>query len=136
MRFGAIFAGLLSAAALMGLAGTASAQSAATRSHAPAVSLAEAQAAQAQQRADPPAPRRGLRWYDTGRWGLNFNLNQPVGRETQWGDVEAGAYYSVTPRLSVGAAASVARPEQDPARAPESDSRSQPRIRLESIFKF
>jgi hypothetical protein len=133
MRFGAIFAGLLSAAALTGLAGTASAQSAAPRSHAPAVSLSDAQAA---QRAAPPAPRRGLRWYDTGRWGLNFNMNQPVGRETQWGDVEAGAYYSVTPRLSVGAAASVARPEQDPARAPESDSRSQPRIRLESIFKF
>jgi len=136
MRFGAIFAGLLSAAALMGLAGTASAQAAGSRSHAPAVSLAEAQAAQAPQRANAPAPRRGLRWYDTGRWGLNFNLNQPVGRETQWGDVEAGAYYSVTPRLSVGAAAGLARPEQDPARAPESDSRSQPRIRLESIFKF
>jgi hypothetical protein len=136
MRFGAIFAGLLSAAALMGLADTAAAQSAASRSHAPAVSLAEAQAAQAAQRGNPPAARRGLRWYDTGRWGLNFNMNQPVGRETQWGDVEAGAYYSVTPRLSVGAAASVARPEQDPARAPESDSRSQPRIRLESIFKF
>ena len=134
MRFGAIFAGLLSAAALMGLSSTASAQAAGSRARAPAVSLAEAQAAQ--QRTAPPAPRRGLRWYDTGRWGLNFNMNQPVGRETQWGDVEAGAYYSVTPRLSVGAAAGLARPEQDPARAPESDSRSQPRIRLESIFKF
>jgi len=133
MRFGAIFAGLLSAAALMGLADTAAAQSAASRSRVPAVSLAEAQAA---QRDAQTAQRRGLRWYDTGRWGLNFNMNQPVGRDTQWGDVEAGAYYSVTPRLSVGAAASVARPEQDPARAPESDSHSQPRIRLESIFKF
>ncbi len=132
MRFGVLFAGLFGAAALMGIAGTASAQSA-PRSHAPAVSLSDAQSA---QRAAPPAPRRGLRWYDTGRWGLNFNMNQPVGRETQWGDVEAGAYYSVTPRLSVGAVGSVARPEQDPARAPESDSRSQPRIRLESIFKF
>ncbi|NBW07688.1 MAG: hypothetical protein EBR82_06645 [Caulobacteraceae bacterium] len=136
MRFGVLFAGLFSAAALAGMAGTASAQSA-PRSHAPAVSLSDAQNAQnAGQRATPPAPRRGLRWYDTGRWGLNFNLNQPVGRETQWGDVEAGAYYSLTPRLSVGAVGSVARPEQDPARAPESDSRSQPRIRLESIFKF
>ncbi len=136
MRFGAIFAGLLSAALLMGAAGTSSAQSAGSRSRAPAVSLAEAQAAQAAQRGTPPAARRGLRWYDTGRWGLNFNLNQPVGRETQWGDVEAGAYYSVTPRLSVGAAAGLARPEQDPARAPAEDNRNQPRIRLESIFKF
>jgi len=80
--------------------------------------------------------RRGLRWNDNGRWGLNFNLNQPVGRETEWGDVEAGAYYRLNPRLSVGAAAGLGRPEQDPARAPETDRRSQPRIRLESIFKF
>ena len=136
MRFGVLFAGLFSAVVLTGLAGTASAQSA-SRPHAPTVSLTDAQNAQtAGQRAAPPAPRRGLRWYDTGRWGLNFNLNQPVGRETQWGDVEAGAYYSLTSRLSVGAVGSVGRPEQDPARAPESDSRSQPRIRLASIFKF
>lgn len=136
MRFGAIFAGLLSAATLMGVADTAAAQSAGARSRAPAVSLAEAQAAQAAQRGNPPPARRGLRWYDTGRWGLNFSTNPPVGRDTQWGDVEAGAYYSVTPRLSVGAAAGLARPEQDPARAPADDSRTQPRIRLESIFKF
>lgn len=73
---------------------------------------------------------------DSGRWGLDFNMNQPVGRETQLGDVQAGAYYSVSPRLRVGASAGLAVPEQDPARAPETDRRSQPRIRLESIFKF
>lgn len=73
---------------------------------------------------------------DSGRWGLDFNMNQPVGRETQLGDVQAGAYYSVSPRLRVGASAGLAAPEQDPARAPETDRRSQPRIRLESIFKF
>lgn len=130
MRFGAIIAGLVGALALVGLAGEASAQA---RSRAPAVTLSEASAAQS----NAPAPqRRGLRWNENGRWGLNFNLNQPVGRQTEWGDVEAGAYYSLSPRLSVGAAAGLGRPQQDPARAPETDRRSQPRIRLESIFKF
>ena len=129
MRAGAIIAGLLGAVALVTVAGQASAQS---RSRAPAVSLAEATAA---QRATP-TPRRGLRWNDNGRWGLNFNLNQPTGREAQWGDVEAGAFYSVTPRLSVGAAAGLGKADQDPARAPETDRRSQPRVRLESIFRF
>jgi len=129
MRFGAIFAGLLGAVALFGLAGEASAQA---RSRVPAVSLSEATAAQR----SAPAPRRGLRWNENGRWGLNFNMNEPVGREARWGDVEAGAYYSVTPRLSVGAAAGLGRPEQDPARAAETDRRAQPRIRLESLFKF
>ena len=130
MRFGAIFAGLLGAVALVGIADDASAQA---RSRVPAVSLADASTA---QRAAPAPQRRGLRWNENGRWGLNFNLNQPVGRETRWGDVEAGAYYSVTPRLSVGAAAGLGPAEEDPARAPETDRRSQPRIRLESLFKF
>lgn len=132
MRFGATIAGLLGALALVTVAGEASAQS---RSRAPAVSLSEASAAQ-RTGANPPAQRRGLRWNDNGRWGLNFNMNQPTGRETQWGDVEAGAFYSVTPRLSVGAAAGLGKAEPDPARAPDTDRRSQPRIRLESIFRF
>ncbi len=80
--------------------------------------------------------RRGLRWTDSGRWGLNFNLNQPVGREYDLGDVEAGAYYRLSPRLRVGAAAQLATPERDPARAQETVRGSQPRVRLETIFKF
>ena len=129
MRFGAIFAGLLGAVALFGLAGEASAQA---RSRVPAVSLSEATAAQR----SAPAPRRGLRWNENGRWGLDFNLSQPVGRDAEWGDVEAGAYYRLSPRLRVGAAAGLAPPEQDPARAAETDRRAQPRVRLETLFRF
>jgi hypothetical protein len=132
MRLRATIAGGLGALALVTVAGEASAQA---RSRAPAVSLSEAAAAQ-RSGSTAPAQRRGLRWNDNGRWGLNFNMNQPTGRETQWGDVEAGASYSVTPRLSLGAAAALGKAEQDPARAAETDRRAQPRIRLESIFRF
>lgn len=104
-----------------------------SQNRAPSVSLSEAQAA---QRNAPTQQRRGLRLNDSGRWGLDFNLNQPVGRETEWGDVEAGAYYRLNDRLRVGAAAAVASPEADPARAPETNGRAQPRVRLETIFKF
>ena len=95
-------------------------------------------AAQSSNAPATPAQRRGLRWNENGRWGLNFNMNQPVGREADWGDVEAGAYYRLSPRLRVGAAANLASPEVDPARAPESaaDRRAAPRVRLETIFKF
>ncbi|MBU1347202.1 MAG: hypothetical protein KKA16_09655 [Alphaproteobacteria bacterium] len=130
MRLRAIIASSVGLVALLGVAGEASAQA---RSRATTVTLSEATTA---QRAAPPAPRRGLRWSQSGRWGLDFNLNQPVGREAEWGDVEAGAYYRLSPRLRVGAAAGLATPEQDPARAPESDRRAQPRVRLESIFRF
>jgi hypothetical protein len=130
MRFVAIIAATVGALAIAGTAHDASAQ---TR-RAPGVSLTEA--AQTPHSTATPQ-RRGLRWNDSGRWGLNFNLNQPVGRETDWGDVEAGAYYRLSPRLRVGAAANLASPEVDPARVPESgDRRAAPRVRLETIFKF
>lgn len=130
MRLHAIIAASLGIVALAGVASEVSAQS---RSRAPAVTLAEASAA---QRSAPAQPRRGLRWNENGRWGLDFNLNQPVGREAEWGDVEAGAYYRLSPRLRVGAAAGLAAPEQDPARAAETDRRAQPRVRLETLFRF
>lgn len=132
MRFVAIIAATVGVLAIAGAADDASAQ---PRGRAPSVSLTEA----AQPNLSTPSPqRRGLRWNESGRWGLNFNLNQPVGRETDWGDVEAGAYYRLSPRLRVGAAANLASPEIDPARAPESaaDRRAAPRVRLETIFKF
>lgn len=130
MRLSVVIAGVVGLATFVGVSNDASAQS---RSRAPAVTLAEASTAA--QRTSP-APRRSLRWNENGRWGLDFNLSQPVGRDAQWGDVEAGAYYRLSPRLRVGAAAGLAAPEQDPARAAETDRRAQPRVRLESIFRF
>jgi hypothetical protein len=130
MRVAALIGAAVAFAAVAATADAASAQ-AAQRSRAPAVSLSEATAAQRAQ-----TPRRSLRWREGGRWSLDLNLNQPVGRETELGDVEAGAYYSLSPRLRVGAAAGLARPETDPARAVESDRRAQSRVRLESIFRF
>ena len=126
MRFGGFLAVGMATTA-MAASTSALAQSTST------VSLSEAQAA---QRNAPAPQRRGLRLNDRGRWGLDFNLNQPVGRETDWGDVEAGAYYRLNDRLRVGAAAAVSTPEADPARAPETNGRAQPRVRLETIFKF
>ncbi|NBB64144.1 hypothetical protein GVN18_33295 [Pseudomonas sp. ODNR1LW] len=131
MRLGDLSAVTVAAVALA-VAAPAFAQSAAP-SRASSVSLSEAQAA---QRNAPAQQRRGLRLNNNGRWGLDFSLNQPVGRETDWGDVEAGAYYRLNDRLRVGAAAAVASPEADPARAPETTGRTQPRVRLETIFKF
>jgi hypothetical protein len=133
MRAGAVMAGLVSGLLLLTAADVANAQSASQqRSRAPAVSLTEAQRAAA---VNPSGPSR-LRFSENGRWGLDLNLNQPVGRERGLGDVEAGAYYRINPRLRVGAAAGLAEPEADPARAPETDRRAAPRFRLESIFRF
>ncbi|MBB4081499.1 NtrZ family periplasmic regulatory protein [Brevundimonas lenta] len=130
MRKGAVIAGLAAGLMTLAVADAAAAQAASTRSRAPAVSLTEAQNARAQ------TGQSRLRFTERGRWGLDLNLSQPVGRESNLGDVEAGAYYSVNPRLRVGASAGLAEPERDPARAPQTDQRAAPRFRLESIFRF
>lgn len=134
-KTGAQIAGLAGAVALLATADVASAQAtgAQARTRAPALSLSEAQAARVAA-AQPGSSR--LRFTERGRWGLDFNLSQPVGRESNLGDVEAGAYYRVNPRLRVGAAAGLAETESDPARAPQTDRRAAPRFRLESIFRF
>lgn len=131
--------GLILATAALGVAAVASTPTQAqtlgqaARARAPAVSLSEAAASRDVSAA---GGRRALRWNESGRWGLNFNLNEPVGREADWGDVEAGAYYRLSPSLRVGAAAGLAEPEPDPARAAQTEGRAQPRVRLETIFKF
>jgi hypothetical protein len=130
MRKSAVIAGLVAGLALVAAADAAAAQTA-SRGRAPAVSLSEANAA----RAAAPAGQSRLRFTERGRWGLDLNLNQPVGREDGLGDVEAGAYYRVNPRLRVGAAAGLAETERDPARAPQTE-RPTARFRLESIFRF
>jgi len=132
---GALIAGVAASLVLLVAADAASAQAAGApnRSRSPAVSLTEAQSARAAA-AQPGSSR--LRFTERGRWGLDLNLNQPVGRESNLGDVEAGAYYRINPRLRVGAAAGLAEAESDPARAPQTDRRVAPRFRLESIFRF
>ena len=126
----AVIAGLAAGLTLLAVADVASALTA--RARTPAVSLTEAQAA----RAATGTGQSRLRFTERGRWGLDLNLSEPVGRESNLGDVEAGAYYRVNPRLRVGATAGLAEPEADPARAPQTERRAAPRFRLESIFRF
>ena len=87
-------------------------------------------------------PRRALSWL-RGRIGLDVDTAAPpppvnVVRPDDarsLNQVEAGAYYRVSPRLRVGVTAPVAQDDVE-TRVGEADRRSQPRVRLETIFKF
>lgn len=112
-----------------GLASTAQAQSSPRRQ---AVTPAEAERA-----AGVGASRRALRVDDRGRWSVDFSLSPSTEDPARVGDVGAGAYWRVSPRLSVGASAGVsARPPSDPARRAQGEREGEPRVRLESIFRF
>jgi hypothetical protein len=82
-------------------------------------------------------PKKSLKWDDKkGKWGLKLDLDQPVGREMEAKDVQAGAYYSVTPSIRVGGA--VALGDQNPALAARRNEIQEPapRVKLETAFKF
>lgn len=92
-------------------------------------------------RAEPaaaaPSGSQTVKWdARKGRWGLTLNLQQLDTRQTNWNDVQAGAYYTVTPSLRVGGA--VAMGDQQvvaTARKPD-PADGAPRVRLETAFKF
>lgn len=88
----------------------------------------------------PTDGRRSLVWdAKKGRWGLTLDIKPrsdidpavgPQGR-----DVEAGAFFKVTPRLRVGGAVGVGPNQIAPIR--KNDGREEtPRVRLETAFKF
>jgi hypothetical protein len=79
--------------------------------------------------------RRGLQWNGEGRWGLNLDVDQPVGREADWNDVDASASFRLSPSLRLQGTVGLGERRPDPAR-PQSTDRDQPRVRLETIFRF
>src|ERR1700744_53272 len=55
----------------------------------------------------PHDARKTLQWDQKGHWGLKLDLNESAGRTMQLRDVQAGAYFRVTPQLRVGGAVSL-----------------------------
>jgi hypothetical protein len=84
---------------------------------------------------NPNAPRKSLQWDTKGRWGLKLDYQQPPARDAQWQSVDAGAYYKLTPRLHIGGSVGLA--DQPDPRVPTPEQQTpQPRVRLETTFKF
>ena len=70
-----------------------------------------------------------------GRFGFTLNVQQPTERPTTGNDVQAGAYFRLTPSLRVGGSVALGEQELTP-RANQARPADTPKVRLESTFKF
>jgi hypothetical protein len=82
----------------------------------------------------PQPVRHSLQWNKKG-WSLQLDMSQPVGRDIQARDVQAGAYYHITPSIRVGGAVSLGDAPALPDRSNLPQTQA-PRVRLETNFKF
>jgi hypothetical protein len=81
------------------------------------------------------SPRKTLQWDSKGRWGLKLDYQQPAAHDTQWQSIDAGGFYKLTPRLQFGATVGLAD-QLDPRVVTPEQQTPQPRVRLETTFKF
>lgn len=117
----------VSALLLFGAAGQAHAQSLS------GLRLKPSEPRAADERWGPQNAPKTLR-LDGSRWGVKLNLDPPVGRNVKDKDLEAGAYYRITPSLRVGGAVRLDETAEDAVRLSPRDQK--PRVRLETAFQF
>lgn len=93
-------------------------------------------------RQEPSSPAtvtggKTLKWdASKGRWGLTLDMEQPDARPSTLNDVQAGAYYRITPTLRVGGAVALGEEQLTPGPKKLSPDEGQPRVRFGTVFKF
>ncbi|WP_049758356.1 NtrZ family periplasmic regulatory protein [Phenylobacterium zucineum] len=85
--------------------------------------------------ASPGAGRVQVYDASKGRFGVTLGVRQSDVRESTLNDVQAGAYFRITPSLRVGGSVALGDQELTP-RANQARPADAPKVRLESTFKF
>ena len=85
---------------------------------------------------NPQASQKSLFWDQKGHWGLKLDLSQPVGRDMQLGDVQAGAYFHITPSIRGGGAVALGESSAFDRTTVLPQQTQTPRVKLETNFKF
>lgn len=71
-----------------------------------------------------------------GKWGVMLNVQQPNTRAATANDIAAGAFYRITPSLRVGGSLAFGEEQVAPGPKPTGSEAGQPRVQLETKFKF
>ena len=86
----------------------------------------------------PGTPHKSLQLDANGRWTLRLDMEQPAGEpsaSTSWKDVQAGAFFHITPSLRIGGSVGLGDRQADVQRILPQDA-SGPRVHVETKFKF
>ena len=82
------------------------------------------------------ATKKSFEWdASKSRWGIKLDVEQQPGLGADWKNVQAGAYFKVTPQLRVGAGVTLSD-QQNPTANPSLQTPQPPRVHLETAFKF
>ncbi len=77
-----------------------------------------------------------------GKWGVKFDVNQPATEPSGPNDIDAGAFYKLSPSVRVAGTLGFGERTNDAFRADpaataeQQAAKNQPRVRLETTFKF
>jgi len=71
-----------------------------------------------------------------GRWGVKIDVNQAQSRPSGWNDVDAGAFFKVTPALRVGGTVGFGPKTNGFQPVSAASPKVDPRVRVETNFKF
>jgi hypothetical protein len=88
---------------------------------------------QANQSFIAPSPRKTVQLDTKGRWGLRLDMNTPTDRIEGMQDVQAGAYFRITPSLRFGGSVGIT---DTLVSAPAIKPQATPRVHLETAFRF
>ncbi len=80
-----------------------------------------------------PSPRKTVQLDTKGRWGLRLDMNTTTDRVEGLQDVQAGAYFRITPSLRFGGSVGIT---DKLVSAPAIKPQATPRVHLETAFRF
>lgn len=82
-----------------------------------------------------PAPHKSVQWNASRKFGFKVDVDQPMNRDADWKDVQAGAYFRLTPQLRVGGSVGLGGKAgaMSPKLLPDDAA---PRVHVETAFQF
>ena len=80
-------------------------------------------------------PHKSLQLDANGRWTLRLDMESPVGEGGSLKDVQAGAFFHITPSMRIGGSVGLGDRQADVQRLLPQDTQG-PRVHLETKFKF